>query len=388
MSLAVASLLSTGVFGAATHQSAEPVRVTASEPTQPSDADADLDIDAFPTTTEAPLPSTTAPPATTTTTLPPAPKPALSIGADGLYQIDFDAWKAKLLVAGGVSTPSFSNDGARLTYGRGTWGGGDTQLRLSDRDGTNEQLVTSLGHPWFPMWSPSGTYVAGRGMVDLFNRTEEGLERGVVTVATDKAIELPGDEGAAGRWHPTQDRYLYPGGSVSYIHDAANGHTATIPLPSDGPVAWSPDGNRIAVCSGGSVATANADGSSKTTLTNIGSCGPECAECGDGMEWTAAGLLIRNEAEDAIRVDPSTGAKTVLAQNTTAARWSPDGTAAIATYDGDTPVVVIVNADGSNRHLIVRGPGLSKWGNRNKFTALAWSPSGDRLLVATMPPPE
>ena len=155
---------------------------------------------------------------------------------------------------------------------------------------------------------------------------------------------------------------------------------------------WSPDGTRLAVYSGETIAVIGQDGSGFTSLpaTNVylqhGGWGISWAPDGNeilynGAHAVAGGLGVGGGLAPAVWVfNIPTGASRMLATHGVDARWSPDGRriAYIATSSpGDPGGLTVINSDGSNPRTLVpagsAGPTLP---------AFSWSPDDQWLLYS------
>jgi Tol biopolymer transport system component len=152
----------------------------------------------------------------------------------------------------------------------------------------------------------------------------------------------------------------------------------------DGMPAFSPHGSRLVFGSGApirygrrshrSVWISNADGGDARRLVE-----------GDAPAWSSRGWIafVRQRAVYRIRPD-GTGLK-LLARSSTAPEWSPDGRRLAVSYLGvrthrtghvsRTGGVILMDADGRQAHLL-RGKGATESANE-----IAWSPDGSRLLI-------
>ncbi|MDQ1401744.1 MAG: TolB protein [Actinomycetota bacterium] len=181
---------------------------------------------------------------------------------------------------------------------------------------------------------------------------------------------------AAVRWSPSGDAVYFVGGGKlwrvgadgSGLKQLAPGSTAhhQLCLGGDGRVAFgATDGNLYVI---------NADGSGKHSVMTGTDVNLPCAWSPD----TGSIVVSKPNSIEVVRAD-GTGGRSVASSGAFAPTWSPDGTR-IAYADnsgGGTPVVVVVNADGTGRHTVLTP------GNGSYVASLVWSPDGTRLAVNT-----
>lgn len=146
----------------------------------------------------------------------------------------------------------------------------------------------------------------------------------------------------------------------------------------DGMPAFSPDGSRLVFGAGApirygrrshrSVWISNADGGDARRLVE-----------GDAPAWSSRGWIAFVRQRAVYRIRPDGTGRKLLARNSTAPEWSPDGRRLAVSYLGvrhhRTGGVILMDADGRQAHLL-RGNGATESSNE-----IAWSPDGRRLLI-------
>ena len=258
-----------------------------------------------------------------------------------IYVMNADGSKQTLLTAKGDGYPTWSPDGARIAFARGS------TIYVMNADGTGKTQLTSRSddHPYTldfsPAWSPDGARIAFASAQRTFEEDRRKDEDIYVMNADGSNITRLTDDPAADLspgWSPDGTRIAFVSnreGWDLYIMNA-DGSKQTLLVESvspDSAPAWSPDGSRIAFVSGLGIYVINADGSGQTRLTD----NPD--------------------------VDPT---------------WSPDGKhIAFASYrdsSGYSPLgpivenveVYVMNTDGSGQTRLTDNPGID--------TDPAWSP--------------
>ncbi len=224
--------------------------------------------------------------------------------------------------------PVWSPDHDRIALGRG-----DEHVVFDLVDGSEVVLG-----PWFGpvVWSPDGSSVLAAyrtGPVDTDGSRD------------DEFTILPIDGGPP------------VGLGIEPWSDAGNG-------------AWSPDGERVAVVTNGSVVVAAVSGRGSEVLHGGGS--PWL------VDWSSAADMITFSDERGIWVtDPDTGAERLavglpgLAQSL---EWSPDGTKLAYVDRATLPAFVHDVRTGETREVLLPPDG-------QQAVAVTWSPAGDSLLI-------
>lgn len=303
------------------------------------------------------------------------------------------------------SEPTFSPDGQRLAFVRGSRIGGAQTVWVSNADGSNARQVAP-GHT--PAWSPDGT--------ELLTSSDPGVW---VVGADGNGLRLVDAAGFSAAWSPQGKRiaylaasaYGYDGGPLRVV-DAAGGTPRTL-VDHAGPFAWAPDGASIATTlresdlegnplvvldaeSGtvrwqtlswrGKAVSFSPDGRSllfqvdqSLILFFPGSAaGPRrlvTAGCSPRGSWSPDGQTI---ACGNLLVDVASGGMRELGigsrRTTGEAAWSPDGSRLVLSVEATSPEPALfrVNPTSGERIMIARG-----------FPAagVRWSPDGSRILL-------
>ena len=267
-----------------------------------------------------------------------------------------------------------------------------------------------------------GIYVANRDANALTRLTDLPApgNRNCVPVGTSPAVTCYWGEPRGGfAWSPDGTRIAFtspvvmdgPGGAKSssvYVVDTSDGRLTELTGPNATggavpPVAWSPDGSRIAFArssgplrsSTNSLVVMDADGTDEVLLVQV-----ELADLGP-FAWSPDGSRIafmrsstmeRNEDGaggmwvvnpdgtdlEQIATGPWAGPTEVRAVFDGPFAWSPDGSL-IATLGGPRAGgIMLVAADGSEERFISEpGPGHDNWINH-----FAWSPDGSQLVFS------
>ena len=194
----------------------------------------------------------------------------------------------------------YSPDNTKIAFGEyyhdGIW--------MMDADGTNQKQVTKSGSA--PTWSPDGKKIA------YHEGDPAGASRSIWVIAADgtNSHQLSDNPGSFPKWSPDNMRIAYHGEVNSGIwlinHD---GTGETLLHSSGGYPAWSPDGKKIAYAS----------------LT-------------DWCIWTIAA-----DGTGATKLTDTTGIQPT---------WSPDGTKVAYEDLANNEGIRVVNADGTDDHLI------------------------------------
>jgi Tol biopolymer transport system component len=183
---------------------------------------------------------------------------------------------------------------------------------------------------------------------------------------------------------------LDAGASLAFVDfDGSDFRLLPAQSQDDSMPAFSPDGSRLAFSSGAplryghrshrSIRISDADGDNARRLVE-----------GDAPAWSPRGWIafVRQRAAYRIHAD-GTGLK-LLVRNATAPEWSPDGRRLAVSYLGVRDHrtgrrirrggVILVHADGRHAHLL-EGKEATE-----SPTDIAWSPDGRRLLILTESP--
>jgi len=148
--------------------------------------------------------------------------------------------------------------------------------------------------------------------------------------------------------------------------------------------AFSPSGSRIVF---GSDAPIRSDRRSHRSvwISNVDGGDARRLVEGDTPTWSTRGWIAFARHRTVYRIRPNGKGLKLLARNSTAPEWSPDGRQLAVSYLGvrDRRTgrairrggVIVMDADGRHAHLL-RGKGATESANE-----IAWSPDGRRLLI-------
>lgn len=233
---------------------------------------------------------------------------------------------------GGSSAPA----NGLIAFARAPGGGGATsELQLVDPDGASRALTRGAVDR-APAWSPDGELLA-------FLRAR-GSGR-----PTAHVVDLDGD--------------------VRVLPDAVADE-----------VAWSPDGRRLLLVDGGSLAVVEADGSGREVVAESASAIRDASWSPDGSTILFAGGGGGLYA-DLYAVEPGRAGTMRLTRllyeegSAYAPAWSPDSERIAFLLPGG---VFVMNADGSERRRLVRIRGA------DRASSLAWSPDGGTIAYTLL----
>jgi len=298
--------------------------------------------------------------------------------AGSVYVVDVDGTGEVNLADG--SGPVWSPDGTKIAFRGGGSGpalGSQDNIYVMNSDGTGVHKIgwsfqsdaISSCMSWRPYaWSPDGRFVT-------YYHDQQGVMLAPADGQSEPQLLVPG---TAVDWSPDGDRFVYSefdrnkGECQIYLKDFQGAGEAQW-LTEGRHAVWSPDGQRIAfvkneTAGGGDVYVINVDGSGERKLMGVG---PTNAL---PLAWSQDGSRLAVATGGLFVVDLATGEKRKLSENAPyPPAWSPDGTQLAFTFwEGDRPwqsaSVYIVNADGSGQpQKLTDGSGP------------AWSPDGSRI---------
>ncbi len=293
--------------------------------------------------------------------------------------------------------PTWSPDGTRIAWS------GDNHIYVANADGTGRTVISTVSADpdpttnLDPTWSPDGTRIAWSGV-------DAGSSRQIYVAASDGSGRAPISTVSADpdpttnldpTWSPDGTRIAWSGvdaGSSRQIYVAASDGSGRAPIstvsggaPNVDP-AWSPDSARIAWSRALHIVVANADGTSSTDISSVGTdpdpaanLDPTWSPDGTRLAWQAADATLARfvfvaASDGSARMNLS--APATIPIDNRAPRWSPDGSRlAWSGFDGSTSHIYVGDADGTRRTPIsIVGDSLPT-ANRSP----AWAPDGTRI---------
>jgi len=296
-------------------------------------------------------------------------------GEDGTAQV-WDALSGEnvstLLHGGVLGDPTWSPDGTRVATA--SWDGtvkvwdattGEELLILDHTSGANSAT-----------WSPSG---------EIIITTDQGGSAKIWDAATGNELHdlYPADYtsmviGAV--WSPSGERVVtFSIDGTATVWDAATGTEILTLVGHTGSVesaAWSPSGDRIVTCGGdGTAKVWDVTSGPELVTLPVTRFPSEVGRLDGGAEWSPSGDRIATSSwDDTVEVwDGVTGAKLLtlsFPQEVADAAWSPSGEL-IASGGSDTTVTVSDAATGDRI--------LSIGSHTDPVQDVSWSPDGERI---------
>ncbi len=259
---------------------------------------------------------------------------------------------------------------------------------------TMKKTVAGIGLGIFPTGLPCGRAWGHDGYIvdyqTLVSASEEGDRVMVVSLRgpgylpwLGRALLCAEPPLAAGS-APAKSRIAFvsapgPGHAPLYVVNADGSGQGWLTLTAEGgpPVAWSPDGRRIAFASmrdgNSEVYVMNADGSGQRRLTRDPAQDSVRAWSPDGRK--IAFVRQRARGSDVYLVNPDGGGQRRLTRNAAPSydlAWSPDGRKiAFLSRRDDNSEIYVMNADGSGLRNLTRDPAGD--------STFAWSPDGRKI---------
>jgi Tol biopolymer transport system component len=188
---------------------------------------------------------------------------------------------------------------------------------------------------------------------------------------------------------PDGARLVFDAGASLALADfdaGASFHLLPAHGQNDGKPAFSPDGSQLVFSSGAPIRYGHRSHRS-VWISNIDGGGARRLGEGDAPAWSSRGWIAFVRQRAVYRVRPDGTGKKLLARNSTAPEWSPDGRRLAVSYLGvrnrrtrrmiRRRGVILMDADGRHAHLL-EGKEATE-----SPTDIAWSPDGRRLLILT-----
>jgi TolB protein len=170
-------------------------------------------------------------------------------GWSGGIVMNADGTGKRRLVANG----SWSPDGRRIVYGSKQDGNGEIYVMNADGSGRHLVVARPSTEEWSPEWSPTGRTIAfltdRDGNREIYAMDVDGSAQRNLT----RSPQRDGEDGTRLLWSPDGSRIAFAGNrdgnSEVYVMNAdGSGQRRVTRSPAyDEPLAWSPDGRKLAV---------------------------------------------------------------------------------------------------------------------------------------------